>query len=154
MTSCRRFHDICKLLVSLQQCWCVVTLLSQRGPQQVSDTLVWPMRYWSLSRLIASKMIWVAFCGSQGSGTALAHRILYLRSWPTIVVKYMWFGVFVHIDGIMCVFTKNRQKTKNHARLETYCIIVLVAVESRIYFRGKKGKKQRVTNSILPGYFN
>lgn len=71
------------------------------------------MRYWSLSRLIASRMIWVAFCGSQGSGTALAHRILYLRSWPTASSSVLRFGVFD--DGTyfgICVFTKQTRKEK------------------------------------------
>lgn len=59
------------------------------------------------------------------------------------------FGVFGHTYWWCHVCVHKKQTEKNHhARLETYCIMVLVAVESRIYFRGNGREAKMVTSRV------
>jgi hypothetical protein len=57
----------------------------------------------------------VAFCGSQGSGTALAHRILYLHSWPTALSNDC--GLVGSMDlSCVCVCSQNKEKSSRQVR--------------------------------------
>lgn len=112
----------------------------------------------------------MAFCGSQASGTTLAHRILYLRSqhtWPTAVVVYFcgartclvviwWFWCFGVC--VVCVHKKtDKKKSPRQVRLADY-ITVLALLYNRECARGREnknnGKDNDIKLSILPGYFD